>query len=101
MAAKQKELEGFERPKIQALEDLAEVYVKSRNKRMKATEAEVADKAALIEGMKKHKQTTYKLDSGEVVIISSGKPSVKVTDPEESEEEEGEEAPKKAKEEAN
>ena len=91
--AKQSELKGFERPKIQELEDLAEVYVKSRDKRMKCTEAEVADKAALIEGMKKHKQKTYRLDSGELVIIGTGKPTVKVSEPEVAEEEDDEEKP--------
>lgn len=95
--AKQKELEGFERPKVQELEDLAEVYVKSRDKRMKLTKQESADKVALIEGMKKHKLSTYRLDGGEVVVISSGPSQVKVTAPQEPEaEEEAEESKKEA-----
>lgn len=78
---KQKELEGFERQVIKEVEDAAEVYVNSRNKRMEASEAEVADKLALIEVMKKHKLTVYALpDDGLVVTITTGKPNVKVTE---------------------
>lgn len=76
---RQKELAGIERPKVQEIEDAAEVYVKSRNKRMKANEAEKADKDALIEVMKKHKLISYKTDDGETVTITVGKSNVKVS----------------------
>lgn len=85
MAAKQTELKGIERPKVQAIEDKAEVYVKSRDKRVKASKDEVADKVALIEEMKKHKLETYRLDTGEVVVITAGKAGVKVTEADDAE----------------
>jgi hypothetical protein len=96
---KQGELKGIERPKIQEIEDAAEVYVKSRNKRMKLSKEEKADKTALIEMMKKHKQSIYKLDDGEIVTISST-PQVKVSRPEEPEDDEAEDE-KEAKAQAN
>lgn len=53
--------------------------------RVKASKDEVADKVALIEEMKKHKLETYRLDTGEVVVITAGKAGVKVTEADDAE----------------
>lgn len=95
---RQKEIPGTERPKVQEVEDAAEVYVKSRDKRIKASKAESTDKAALIAAMQKHKLGVYKIaDEGLVVTISPGKVDVKVTESKDRDEaDEDEEAPAKA-----
>lgn len=84
---RQKEIPGTERPKIQEVEDAAEVYVKSRDKRIKASKAESTDKAALIAAMQKHKLNVYAIaDEGLVVTVTNGKPEVKVTESKEADE---------------
>lgn len=86
---RQKEIPGTERPKIQEVEDAAEVYVKSRDKRIRASKAESTDKAALIAAMQKHKLNVYAIaDEGLVVTVTNGKPEVKVTESKEAEHDE-------------
>lgn len=97
--ARQKEIPGTERPKVQEVEDAAEVYVKSRDKRIKASKAESTDKAALIAAMQKHKLSVYKIaDEGLVVTVTPGKVDVKVTESKDRDDadEDEEEAPAKA-----
>lgn len=93
MAKRQAEIPGTERVVDKDVEVCAEVYVKSRNKRIKASEAEVADKTALIEAMRKAKLTVYKdEDHGLVITITPGKPNVKVTEDEPANDDEEAEA---------
>lgn len=100
--AKQSELKGLERPKIQELEDKGEVYSKSMNRRVKAGVAEKADKAALIEALRKHKLKSYRMDDGTVITLADGSPKVQLSEAEEPEPDDDEEDPKASKkEEAN
>lgn len=79
MAKKQKALPGMEREVHEEVDVAAEVYVKTRDKRVKLTEHEVADKAALIAAMQKHKLTVYKDEErGLVITLTPGKTGVKV-----------------------
>ena len=91
--ARQKELAGMERPKIQEIEDKAEVYSKSMNRRVKAGVAEKADKTALIESMKAHKLKSYRTDDGLIVTLADGPSKVQISDapePDDEEESKGE-----------
>lgn len=93
MAKRQAEIPGTERVVDKDVEACAEGYVKSRNKRIKASEAEVVDKAALIEAMKKAKQTVYKDEEhGFIITLTPGKPNVKVTEDEPANDDEEAEA---------
>ncbi len=85
---KQGELKGIERPKIQEIEDKAEVYSKSMNRRVKAGVAEKADKAALIEAMKNHKVKSYRTDEGLIVTLAEGPSKVQISDAPEPEDDE-------------
>lgn len=86
MAKKQAALPGMERESNKEVDAAAEVYVKSRDKRIKASEHEVADKAALIGLMQKHKLTVYKdEDAGLIITLSPGKPNVKVQEADDEE----------------
>jgi len=88
MAKKQAALPGMEREVHKEVEARAAVYVKSRDKRVKASENEVADKAALIAEMQKAKINVYKdEDHGLIITLHEGKPNVKVAKDEEPEEE--------------
>lgn len=79
MARKQTALPGMEREVNKEVDVAAEVYVKSRDKRVKASEHEVADKAALIAAMQKAKLSVYKdEEAGLVITLTPGKPNVKV-----------------------
>ncbi len=80
--ARQRELAGIEREKIPELEDKAEVYAKSMQKRVKAGVAEKADKAALIEAMRTHKLKSYRTDDGMIVTLSEGTQKVQISEAE-------------------
>lgn len=87
MAKRQQEIPGTEREVNKEVEAAAEVYVKSRDKRIKASEHEVADKTALIAAMQKAKLSVYKdEDHGLVITITPGKPNVKVQEANDDEE---------------
>jgi hypothetical protein len=70
--------EGFDQPKIKAIDDAAAEYVDVRNRRMKLTEKETEAKTALIEACQKHAEKlalnkngdrVYRYDE-EVVVLS-------------------------------
>lgn len=87
MAKRQQEIPGTERVVNKEVEARAEVYVKSRNKRIKASEHEVADKAALIAAMQEAKLNVYKdEDHGLIITLHDGKPNVKVQEASDDEE---------------
>ena len=92
MAKKQQPLPGMEVETNKEVEAAAEVYVNSRDKRVKASEHEVADKAALIAAMQKAKLTVYKDEErGVVITITPGKPGVKVAELDDGENDDAEE----------
>lgn len=92
MARKQKELPGMEKPINHDVDAAAEAYVKSRDKRIKATEHEVADKTALIAAMQKSNLNVYKDEEhGFVITLTPGKVGVKVQEDTEPERDEAEE----------
>jgi hypothetical protein len=77
--------DGFDRPKIKAIEEAAAAYVDVRDKRMKLTPKEVEAKTTLIDACKKHLDKlpvngdgdhVYRFD--EEVVIFSSKDQVKV-----------------------
>ena len=91
--AKQGDLPGMERPEpkhIKELDDAAEAYVEARDARMKKTEAEKEQKEALISAMKKHGVLVYRDESVDppLIVTLVDKTNVKVTEVEESSEEE-------------
>src|SRR5262245_45587623 len=89
--AKQSELnikgKGVERTTIKQLDDLAEAYVRERDKRLKQTPKEVAAKSSLISAMHAHaKQITqpdgtlvYRYDE-RVITVTPGKEKLRVED---------------------
>lgn len=85
MAKKQAALPGMEREVHKGVEERAAVYVKSRDKRVKASENEVADKAALIAEMQKAKINVYKDEDHGLITLHEGKPNVKVAKDDEPE----------------
>ena len=80
MAKDQTEMagDGFDQPKIKAIDDAAAEYVNVRNRRMKLTETETEAKEALIQACKKNAEKlllnkdgdrVYRFDE-EVVVLS-------------------------------
>lgn len=67
--AKQTEIPGTERPRIQEVSDAMELYINKRNERQVLTREEVDAKAALDRVMKKHKLEVYADDSIEVGTV--------------------------------
>lgn len=88
---KQKELPGVERPKIQELEDKAEVYARAVKANKKAADALKADKTALLAAMKKHGVNSYRTDDGVIFSVQEGAQKVAMSEVEE--EEHGTDAP--------
>lgn len=101
--ARQQTFPTMKQKRITEVEDAAELYRIERNKRMKATEKEVAAKAKLIEVMKKAGITIYRDDDHKpplLVLLSAGADKVQVKDVEDDEPEEPEPEAKKPKAEA-
>lgn len=86
MSKAQPELPGAEGPSIPAIEAAAEEYVRTRDKRMKLTTAEIQSKAQLIAVCQDHVKELSKDGEGnfvyryddELVILKPGKTNVKV-----------------------
>ena len=65
MVAKQTEIPGTERPKIDEIDDKAEEYRVVRDERMRLSTKESEAKKAMITAMQNHGQTTYKYVDGD------------------------------------
>lgn len=94
---RQAEIPGTERPKHPEIDAAAEVYVRARDKRVAASKDEVSAKESLIAAMKAAGVRVYRDDEADpplTVMVTPGKPNVKVTqmDAAEDDEEGGEAA---------
>lgn len=75
---KQTEIPGLERPKIKEIEDAADKYESTRDRRMALTEKEVEQMAELVAQMKAHKVQKYRLDEDRYVeLVPSEKAKVR------------------------
>lgn len=88
--------DGFDRPKIKAIEDAALAYVEVRDKRMKLTTKEVEAKTTLVDVCKKHLDKlpvngegdhVYRFDEEVVILSTKDNVKVKTAGAEESESE--------------
>lgn len=83
--ARQKTIPGTDHDRIKPLDDKGEAYCIEMQKRVKQSAKEKAAKQDLIEEMKKHGQTTYRLGDGRIITLAS-KDNVRVTEVEDGEE---------------
>lgn len=79
MAKRQLEIAGTEQKRIKEVVDAAEAYVEQRDKRIALSAKEKAQKAALVEVMKKHSLTVYRdmeADPHDVAAAAGGEQSL-------------------------
>lgn len=79
--AKQTSIPGTEEPAIPELDELADKYVKIRDRWMKLGGQLKEAGIVLLDAMKRHKRKKYVLDDGSDVLIEPGKDKVKVKSP--------------------
>ena len=77
---RQKELAGMERPKIQELEDKAEVYERAVKRHKRSTDGLKADKQALLDAMRKNKVDSYRTDDGRIFSVTEGAAKINISD---------------------
>lgn len=75
--AKQMEIPGTERPKIEEVEATAEEYTSLRDRRMAVLKEEVTAKTKLLDAMHKYGLTIYRYDD-RIVEVQPAKEKVKV-----------------------
>jgi hypothetical protein len=93
MAKKQKALPGMERETNAEVDAAAELFLNRQTKYAKAGVEKKVAKEGLIAAMQKARLTSYKdEEAGLVVMLTEGKPSVKVKEIEDSDEGDDEEA---------
>lgn len=80
MPKKQKELKGFERPSIDAIDEAAQLYVEDRDARMALTKAEKERKATLLAVIAEHAKELKPNADGEIVYrYHDGETEMEVT----------------------
>lgn len=80
--ARQAEIPGTERKRVEELDHAAEAYVEARDKRMALSEDEHTAKEALIAAMRKSGLSVYRDEEADpplTVTLTPGKDQVKVT----------------------